>query len=152
MKPSGINSRLWKVGTGIAIALILVALILAVPAGPAVLGAARHAALEIRLEQIQTALLSYNTEYYIMPPATDNASLIREITGDNPRHIPFAIFKTSDLNTAGELLDPWGTPLRVTRDAVHFHITSAGSDKVFGTADDVQANVELDPTNAVPHR
>jgi hypothetical protein len=39
---------------------------------------------------------------------------------------------------APRVLDPWGTPYRMTPSGQGYAITSAGPDRVFGTADDVR--------------
>ncbi|HEX4452173.1 MAG TPA: hypothetical protein VH143_14955 [Kofleriaceae bacterium] len=39
---------------------------------------------------------------------------------------------------ATRVLDPWGTPYRMTPSGQGFAISSAGPDRIFGTADDVR--------------
>jgi hypothetical protein len=109
---------------------------------PTTILAAKRAKLQNELNQVQTAFLSYYTEYAEYPVTSDNATLIKILTGltanENSRQIAFLTVKPSDENAKGELLDPWGTPLEmsVTHDGV-IHLRSAGPDKIFGTADDI---------------
>ena len=44
--------------------------------------------------------------------------------------------KPSQLSANGQVVDEWGTPLRMTIDD-KIYVTSAGPDKIFGTADDM---------------
>ena len=136
--------KVWTV-YGIVALVLLLALILAIfsgsvilRAGPAALRAARRAQAANEINQIQTACLGYYTEYAQMPDSPENSRLIKSLTGDSPRKIQFLSLNPRDLNSKGEMIDPWGTPFRITFDADStVHVTSAGPDKVFGTADDL---------------
>lgn len=89
--------------------------------------------------QIERGVRFYEVEYGTLPPANDNAGLIKALTGDNPRSIKFEVFDPTQLNAEGELLDPWGTPFQVSIDAEpRIHINSAGPDRRFGTKDDIR--------------
>jgi hypothetical protein len=105
------------------------------------LSAHRHK-LESDINQVQTAVLNYYTEYSVYPVAPDNATLVKMLTGlnagGNARQVAFLNLKPSDFNDQGELLDPRGTPIQfsVTADGT-LHARSAGPDKTFGTADDI---------------
>jgi type II secretory pathway pseudopilin PulG len=134
---------------GVVALLIVLALLLTLqPTGGAVFTAAKKAMVAERFNQIQTALLSYYTEYSVYPVASDAATLVRILTGatkdGNQRQIAFAAFKPSELDVKGDLLDPWGTSieLSVTADG-KLHIRSAGPDKIFGTADDIRRDANL---------
>jgi type II secretory pathway pseudopilin PulG len=88
--------------------------------------------------QIQTAIEAYDTEYSEMPDASNNAHLIKVLSGDNPRKIEFISIKSSELSPDGQVLDEWGTPLRIYIDVyTKIHVTSAGRDQIFGTPDDI---------------
>ena len=134
---------------GVVALLILLALLLTLqPTGGTVFAAAKKAMVADRFNQIQTAELSYYTEYSVYPVAPDAATLVRILTGatkdGNQRQIAFANFKPSDLGAKGDLLDPWGTPmeLSVTADGKR-HARSAGPDKIFGTADDISGDKDF---------
>ena len=72
-------------------------------------------------------------------PVGENSEITAALTGANPAAFAFIPKKHPAINAAGELCDRWGTPF-------HFHqlsgtqmeIRSAGPDKKFGTADDVE--------------
>ncbi len=89
-------------------------------------------------KQIQTACTAYMAEYGTLPSTAENYQLIKILKKDNPRGIIFLNTSPQDMNANGELIDPWGTPLRITFDSnSKVHAISAGPDKVFGTPDDV---------------
>jgi len=89
-------------------------------------------------EQVDTACRAYLTEYGQLPPTSENYRLMKILTTENPRAITFINVKPTDLTPNGDLIDPWGTPYRITFDSdAKVHVISAGSDKVFGTPDDV---------------
>jgi type II secretory pathway pseudopilin PulG len=72
--------------------------------------------------QIATAITSYQTEYGHLPPGANgpvNRALVDILTGNdtkaNPRKIVFIEMnpwklKRGGTNTAGDFLDPWGSP------------------------------------------
>jgi hypothetical protein len=100
-----------------------------------------RAKLATEFTQVQTAVLAYYTEYAEYPVAPDNATLIKKLSQANPRRIPFLTFRASEENSRGELLDPWGTPVRMPVGADGgLRMTSAGPDRIFGTADDINSD------------
>jgi hypothetical protein len=100
--------------------------------------AAFRAKVSNTLIQVQTACLAYYTEYGSRPEAKDNAHLVKILEGDNARKIQFLALKSSDMNSNGAMIDPWGTPYQINVDSdSEIHVTSAGPDKIFGTADDI---------------
>jgi hypothetical protein len=102
--------------------------------------------------KIQTACLSYMTEYDRLPPSSDNQKLAAALMGNNSRHIVFVSFSRNELNSKGEIVDRWGTPLQITLQGTStIQVTSAGPDKIFGTADDIVSN-NLDTPAAIPAR
>jgi len=92
-------------------------------------------------DRIRHACLNYAMEYNRLPPDSDNKRLTAALIGDNARHIQFLWLTKTELNANNEMIDNWGTPLKVTfQGASGIQITSAGPDKIFGTADDVVSN------------
>ena len=135
MKPA--KRKVWTVYGVVALVLGL-ALLSTIPGGPGNLRAAIRAKAANETNQIQTACLAYYAEYGQMPDSPENSRLIKSLTGDSPRKIQFLVLNPRDLNSKGEMIDPLGTPFRITFDADStVHVTSAGPDKVFGTADDL---------------
>jgi hypothetical protein len=103
----------WRVGLFLILILLVVADLLAliVSAGSIGIRMNTHTQAGAELNQIQTAVLAYYTEYAGMPVTSDTASLIKTLMGDNLRGITFLALKASDLNSAGEILDPWERPI-----------------------------------------
>jgi hypothetical protein len=88
--------------------------------------------------QICIACQNYVTKYGTLPPSSENYRLTKILCGDNPRGITFINLMPSKLNPNGEMIDPWGTPFRITFDPnFKVHVISAGPDKIFGTPDDI---------------
>ena len=68
----------------------------------------------------------------------DNAHVISALEGQNIRQIIFISLNPRCKNTQGEVLDEWGTPLRIIMADPHNPvIRSAGPDKIWGTQDDL---------------
>jgi hypothetical protein len=127
--------NLWGVFAAVILCLIILSIL--IPGGTPIT-VARKNKLDIEFNQIQTAVLSYYVEYSEYPVAPDNATLIRKLSGGNLRHIEFLSVSSKDQDGKGEMIDPWGTPLRLSVDADGtLHADSAGPDKSFGTVDDI---------------
>ena len=70
-------------------------------------------------------------------PVGTNAEIMKAINGGNPKGARL-LHEGQQLNGNGELVDSWGTPYFFHQmSATNMEITSAGPDKIFGTADDV---------------
>ncbi len=90
---------------------------------------------------IETACLSYLTEYNRLPPSYDNQKLTAALLGDNSRHIAFISLSKDQLDSDNEMVDRWGTPLRINfQGATGVQVISAGPDRLFNTADDIVVN------------
>jgi hypothetical protein len=90
---------------------------------------------------IRDACLQYITEYNHLPPFVDNKQLTSALLGNNPRHIAFLSLAPKEVNSDGEVVDRWGTPLRIIFEgASGIQVISAGPDKVFNTMDDIVSN------------
>ena len=121
-----------------ALIIVLIVLAFEITQIPWPLPTWRHKLLRAVL-QIEGGIRFYEMEYGALPPATDNAGVIKILAGYNPRKIKFADFDPAQLNSRGELLDPWGTPYQISLDAdTNIHITSAGPDQKFETKDDIR--------------
>jgi len=87
---------------------------------------------------IFTACQAYKIEYGTLPQVSENNRLKEILCGDNPRKMEFLTFRPNDVSSNGEMIDPWGTPFRITFDPdSKIHVISAGPDKIFGTPDDI---------------
>jgi len=98
----------------------------------------RAARTRIELAQIYTGILAYETEYGGQPETSSNRALVQILEGKNPRNIPFVIFNHWELNSNGEAIDGWGTPIRISfRDSENPLVQSAGPDRLWSTPDDI---------------
>jgi len=99
---------------------------------------ARSAKASSQASLIGVGCQAYETEYGTLPPTLENHRLIKILCGDNPHKIEFLSLKPSDISPNGEMIDPWGTPFRITFDSdSKVLVISAGPDKIFGTPDDI---------------
>jgi hypothetical protein len=72
-------------------------------------------------------------------PVGENAEITAALTGDNPLKLALIPSGHPAINAAGELCDRWGTPFRFHQvNGTQMEIRSAGPDRKFATADDVQ--------------
>lgn len=98
----------------------------------------RTARTRIELAQVYTAILAYETEYGAEPTTSNNPDIVEILEGKNERKIEFISFSRWELDPKGEVIDAWGTPLRVSfLDPKNPLVQSAGPDKVWDTADDL---------------
>ena len=98
-----------------------------------------------RIERTEAFIANLNAAYqaYVadngdLPRDTDNRHFSDAIAGVEARKY-YMTFNARDLNARRELVDAWGTPLRVSRASPtpHLKIESAGPDGSFGTSDDI---------------
>jgi type II secretory pathway pseudopilin PulG len=94
---------------------------------------------EILIAYLETALESYKAEHGDYPSSTEDGQVAKLLIGDKSRKGYFAP-NAGWINSKGEFIDGWGTPLhfrRHTGGGGWIEIISAGPDKIFGTADDI---------------
>jgi hypothetical protein len=75
-------------------------------------------------------------------PTGNNATIAKALLGRTEKKVLILAVRKSDMNDKGEILDPWGTPLRVYFSDNEVMIRSAGPNKVWEdssvqTADDL---------------
>jgi type II secretory pathway pseudopilin PulG len=91
---------------------------------------------------LKTACESYRLTYDSFPSG-DNAAITKALRGVNPRNIIFIELKSRNMNPAGEVIDPWGTPYRFKlENGKKPVVQSAGPDRVFETKDDLSSSSE----------
>ena len=72
-------------------------------------------------------------------PVGENDEITAALAGDNRLHFAFIAPTNRAINSQGQLCDRWGTPFRFHQvSGTDMEIRSAGPDRKFGTADDVQ--------------
>lgn len=64
-------------------------------------------------------------------PRGDNAAIVRALKGQNPKNIIILVGRKNETNDKGELVDPWGTALRVYFTDSGILVRSAGPNRRF---------------------
>ena len=64
-------------------------------------------------------------------PVGSNAEVARALMGNNSKNLMILVGRKKDLNTKGELIDPWGMPLRIYFSGEGVLVRSAGPNKRF---------------------
>jgi len=64
-------------------------------------------------------------------PTGNNAAIARALLGRTEKKVLILAVRKSDMNDKGEILDPWGTPLRFYYSENEVLIRSAGPNKVW---------------------
>lgn len=59
-------------------------------------------------------------------PTGNNAQIVKALLGQNPKNVIILVSRKNELNEKGELVDPWGTPLRIYFSDTSVLIRSAG--------------------------
>jgi hypothetical protein len=79
-----------------------------------------------RMEMVTITDAAYNYhDCYGSYPKGDNAAVIDQLTGNNPRKIVFLNKEKSHLNKLHELLDPKNAPYMIISTGTNFDISSA---------------------------
>jgi hypothetical protein len=93
---------------------------------------------ETVLENTRTAVRNYGSMFGGNPVGT-NPEITAALNGDNPREVKFLDPNNGmRINSRGELVDPWGTPLFFHQlSGAETEIRSAGPDKQMWTPDDL---------------
>lgn len=98
-------------------------------------------ALSTEVDQLFEAFHKFKTIVGKYPQGSnsDIAKSIRE--GNNDKHLMIMAVKDSQLNAKGEIVDPWGTPLKIYFAQNEVLIRSAGPNKQF---EDAKATISDD--------
>ena len=64
-------------------------------------------------------------------PVGSNAEVVQALLGKNPKNLIILVGKKKELNSKGEIIDPWGTPLRIYFAGEGVLVRSAGPNKRF---------------------
>ena len=79
--------------------------------------------LFVALQQYKERIGSY--------PVGNNAEIAKALLGGNSKNLIILVGRKSDLNSKGEIVDPWGTPLRIYFAGEGILVRSAGPNKRF---------------------
>ena len=64
-------------------------------------------------------------------PVGNNAEVVKALMGNNSKNLIILVGRKKDINSKGEFVDPWGTPLRIYFAGEGVLIRSAGPNKRF---------------------
>jgi len=64
-------------------------------------------------------------------PTGSNAEVVNALQGHNSKNLIILVGRKKDINTKGEFVDPWGTPLRIYFAGEGILVRSAGPNKRF---------------------
>ena len=64
-------------------------------------------------------------------PVGNNAEVVQALQGKNPKNVFIVVGRKMVINTKGEIMDPWGTPLRIYFSGEGVLVRSAGPNKRF---------------------
>jgi hypothetical protein len=79
--------------------------------------------LFVALQQYKERIGSY--------PVGSNEEVVKALMGNNAKNLIILVGRKQDLSSKGEILDPWGTPLRIYFSGNSILIRSAGPNKRF---------------------
>lgn len=95
--------------------------------------------VEEDLDFIEEILSIYRLSFQSNPVAGDNRMVMEALLGANPGDLIVFPSDHPDINSEGELVDRWGTPYFFhALSGTEMEIFSAGPDREFNTADDIQ--------------
>lgn len=79
--------------------------------------------LFVGLQQYKERIGSY--------PVGSNEEVVKALMGNNSKNLIILVGRKKDLSSKGEVLDPWGTPLRIYFSGNGIIVRSAGPNKRF---------------------
>jgi hypothetical protein len=120
----------WGFHTALAIASSALVLILSIDyLSSEGVKAAKATKAKTEITMLCTGILAYETEYDVPPTTNKNAALVKILTGDNQRRIAFLSLSPREMNTHGEMIDPWGQPFLISlADPQHPQVYSVSPD------------------------
>lgn len=100
---------------------------------------ARTARFNEDVENLFIALQKYK-EVVGSYPQGGNADIARALQGRNSKNLIILVGRKTELNEKGEIVDPWGTPLRIYFSDNGVLIRSAGPNRRFDDSTVVEAD------------
>jgi hypothetical protein len=108
-------------------------------------GRGKTATTHLEERQLADAIASYASVFQSYPTG-ENAAVIRILAGENPQHVKFLNLETNSTNQAGQFVDLWNTPYKISFNSTNsFSIISAGENRLFGDADDIVFDSSSNP-------
>jgi hypothetical protein len=91
---------------------------------------ARTSRLNEDTENLFVALQKFK-EHVGCYPNGSNAEIAKSLKGQNPKNVIILVGRKNETNDKGEIIDPWGTPLRIYFSGESILVRSAGQNKRF---------------------
>jgi type II secretory pathway pseudopilin PulG len=96
----------------------------------------------MQMRVVLNAIRSYQSEMLAYPTGS-GSKVIRQLQGSNPKQRNFIETSSIAFNSLREWVDPWGTPFTLVVDPNGGgRISSAGPNRQFGDADDLEVLLE----------
>jgi hypothetical protein len=73
-------------------------------------------------------------------PVGSNAEVVKSLNGQNLKKVIILVGRKTDLNEKGEIIDPWGTPLRIYFSDNGVLVRSAGPNRRFDDSTSMEAD------------
>lgn len=73
-------------------------------------------------------------------PVGSNAEIAKAMKGNNAKNVIILVGRKNELNEKGEIVDPWGTPLRIYFNDAGVLIRSAGPNRRFDDSTVMEAD------------
>jgi len=73
-------------------------------------------------------------------PVGSNSEIVKMLQGNNPKKLIILVSRKAELNEKGEILDPWGSPLRIYFSDAGVLVRSAGPNRRFDDSSIVNAD------------
>jgi hypothetical protein len=73
-------------------------------------------------------------------PIGNNADIAKALLGNNPKNMIILVGRKKELNSKGEIVDPWGMPLRIYFAGEGILVRSAGPNKRFDDSTSVASD------------
>ena len=102
----------------------------------------RHNKAQNDVNALMQALSAYASEQGELPHGTYGTIcqllIGKSVEGQNPKHLDYIAVEDQEVNSKGELLDPWGHPYRIIVDK-GLHVYSCGPNGIddHGQGDDI---------------
>jgi hypothetical protein len=126
---------------GLGAIAVLAGTIILIKLNATLRAAARSAPFHEDVDKLFAGLQQYK-QHLGSYPTGGNAQVVNALLGKNPKSIIILVNLKTQLNDKGEILDPWGTPLRVYFSDQNVLVRSAGPNRRF----DDTASKEFDDT------
>lgn len=73
-------------------------------------------------------------------PVGSNAEVVKAMNGQNPKNVIILVGRKTEMNEKGEIVDPWGTPLRIYFSDSGALVRSAGPNRRFDDSTFIDAD------------